>query len=444
MKTPEPGCGRSRPLRRTALSAALAAAAIAGGVHAAEIDYQLELALLHSDNINLSEDNQAKDTILIPRLAFEARQQGTAIALHARGELERRHYFDNTFPDETRTAFAGQLDWALLPERMHLVFEDYLSHEPIDIRDGRYPGNLQRVNVFLAGPSFLARFGERNRLRLDLRASDSHAEVTPGFDGRRYSAVAALQHELTATSRASINVASTRAEFDDPPPVATDYTLQEGFGRYEGSLRGIEYEIDLGHARLNRAAGDDATTTIARATATWQISPRSRLRLRARHQFSDEVQDLVVRMSDPDEPLAADLAGVFSPFVTAGVYRQRSAEIDYRFNGQRLSLRLRPLYRHLRYFDRPQNDRTMRSAYYRIGYRVRPRADVFFEGYTSKHEFLTQPREDMDHVHSLGIDYRMTRHLSWRAEVMRNTRASTQADPRYRENAAQLTIVWMR
>lgn len=444
MKTPEPGSGRGRPLHRTGLSVALAAAAIAGGAHAAEIDYQLELALLHSDNVNLSEDNQARETILMPRLVFEARQQGTAIALHARGELERRHYLDNTFPDETRAAFAGQLDWALLPERMHLVFEDYLSHEPINIRDGRYPGNLQRVNVFLAGPSFLARFGDRTRLRLDLRASDSHAEVTPGFDGRRYSAAAALQHELTATSRASVNFLSTRAEFDDAPPVATDYTLEEGFARYEGSLRNIEYEVDLGRARLDRAAGRNASTTIARATVNWRISPRSRLRLRGRHQYADEVQDLVVRMSDPDEPLAADLAGVFSPFVTAGVYRQRDAEIDYRFNGQRMSLRLRPLYRHLRYFDRPQNDRTMRSVYYRIGYRVRPRADVFFEGYTRKREFTTQPREDMDHVHGLGIDYRMTRHLSWRAEVMRNTRASTQADPRYRENAAQLTVVWER
>lgn len=439
---PSPARARRRPAK---LCVAVLAAAFGGNAYALHINYQIELTALHSDNINLSEDNQANETVLIPGLTFDVREEGASIELQARGHVERRHYSNSEFPDETRSEFAGQLNWSLFPERMNLVLEDYLSEEPINIRDGRYPGNLQRVNVFLGGPSFFARLGDATRLQLDLRGADSYAEVSRGFDSQRYSAAAVLQRDLSSTSKMSLHLAATKVEFDDPDPAfAVDYTRQDGFIRYDGRLRDIEYQLDGGRSRLNRESGADVSTSLARMTVQWQITPESRLRFRARRQFADEVQDLIIRLSDPDEDLVPDLVSAGASLVTGGVYRQRAVELDYRFTGERFGFRVRPIYRRLLYIDRDDQNRTERAVVFQVNYRVRPTINVFLNGAERKREFLSRDETDRDHVYGLGIDYQMTRHWGWRAEVIRNDRSSNLADPRYEENAAQLTVWWKR
>lgn len=447
MRTPErpgrrPAGSRTRP-RRTRLCAAILAVALGGSAHAAKINYQFELEGLHSDNIDLSEDDPISETVFVPRLLFDVREEGASIELQARGQVERRFYAGNEFDDETRSEFAGQLNWSLLPQRLNLVFEDYLSDEPINFRDGRYPGNLQQVNVFLGGPSFYARMGSATRFQLDLRAADTYAEVSPDFNGQRYIAAAALQRDLTATSTGSLNLISTKAEFDEPV-FTSDYTRNDVFGRYEGRLRDIEYELDLGYSRLDRDAGDNPSTTIARAIVQWQISPRSRLRVRARHQFADQVQDMVIRLRDPDESLVPDLVDSSSTLVSAGVYRVRDAEFDYRFRGARFGFRLRPQYRRLLYLDRTDADRTERGVFYEVDYRLRPTMTVTFNGSVRDREFLTRDQDDLDHVYSLGFEHELTRHWGWRGEVLRNERSSNLADPEYKENAVLLTAWWRR
>lgn len=444
MKMPERRTPRARTrARRAPLCMAVLAAVFGGSVPAAPVNYQLELVALRSDNINLSEDNQVAETVFSPRLQFDVKEEGSAIELQARGDLERRHYSSNRFPDETRSQFAGQLNWSLLPERLSFVVEDYLSEQPINIRDGRYPGNLQQVNVFLAGPTFYARLGDATRLRLDLRAADTYAEESPGFDSRRYSVAAALQRELTRTSRASLNITSTKVEFDDPT-TTVDYKRHDGFIRYEGRRRNVDYQLDLGRSRLDRVAAPDASTSIVRATAQWQISSRSRLRFRGRHQFADEVQDLIVRLSDPEESLVPDLAESSSSFVTGGVFRQRALELDYRFTGERFGLRVRPMHRQLRYIDQPDSDRDERGASVQVNYRLQPTVNVFATGSVRDRDFLNRDEEHRDRIYGIGIDRQLNSHWGVRAEALRNHRGSNVPDARYRENTVQLAVWWKR
>jgi len=445
MKTPDPASRASRYRATLApLALALLVALSTGNARAARLDYQLELTGLHSDNLNLSENNQANESVLVPRLRFDLKEEGASVELHARGEIERRHYTGNEFDDETRAEFAGQFNWALFPQRMHLVLEDYLSEEPINFRDGRYPGNLQRVNIFLGGPSFFARLGDTSRLQIDVRGADSQAEVSRGFDSRRYSAAAALQHDINATSNVSLHLAHTRVEFDQPETTIVDYTRQDGYVRYEGRLRDIEYQLDAGRSRLDRENADNESTTLARATVQWQINPQNRLRFRARHQFADEVQDLVVRLSDPDESLVPDLVDSSSSLVTAGVYRQSDVELDYRFTGDRLGFRVRPIYRELRYISRLDADRTENAVIYQASYRLTPLTRIVFDGSYRKRDFRTIDELDRDHVYALGIEQQRTRHWGWRAQVVRNERDSNLPDPVYKENAVLVTLWWKR
>jgi hypothetical protein len=444
MRTFEPRGPRSRNgagLRRAAMRLGLLAAALPCGAQAARIDYQLEMTLLHSDNIDLSEDDEISENVLIPRLVFDVREEGATLELQARGAIERRVYLENRFPDETRGEFAGQLNWALSPERLHFVVEDYLSHESTNIREGRYPGNLQRVNVLLAGPSLYARLGQATGFRLDLRGVESDAEEAADFDARRYSAAVSLRREMSATATGSLNYNWVDVDFDDPASV--DYRRHDGFVRFEGRLRELAYELELGGSRVERtdAAGD--SIALARLLVEWQATPQSRLRFRARQQFGDEVQGIIFRLSDPEEDLVADPVE-FSPVITGGVYRLRHAELDYRFTGERAGLRVRPLYRRFRYLDESAADRDERGVLAQASYRLGRRTDVFVNGSLRRREFLLDGEEQRDHVYGLGFEHRLTRNWGLRGEVFRNDRDSNVADSRYSENGFLLTIWWKR
>jgi hypothetical protein len=425
------------------LCVAVLAAAFGSNAHAAPISYGFELLAIQSDNINLSEDNQAEETVLVPRFLFDVRQEGASVELQARGEIERRYYLNDEFDDETRSYFAGQLNWSLLPQRLNLVFEDYLSEQPIDIRDGRYPGNIQQVNVFLGGPSFFARMGDATRFQLDVRGADSYAEVTDGFDSRRYIAAAILERNLTETSTGSFRLTSTQVDFDEPA-TSDDYKRHDAFIRYEGSLRAIEYLFDLGYSRLNRDVESDLSTSIVRATVQWQINSRNRLRFRGRHQYADEVQDLILRQSDPEESLVPDLVDLSDSLVTGNVYKQRDFELDYRYTGGRTSVRVRPRDRRFLYVDNTDSDRTERSVFVQVDYRLRPLLNVFASGSVRKRDFLNQNQHDTDNVYRIGIDHQLSRHWGWRAEAISNDRDSNIADPFYEENAVWLTAWWQR
>ncbi|GAB3094322.1 hypothetical protein GCM10027159_11120 [Lysobacter terrae] len=432
-----------RLMRPAALAIGLLAALPVQHASAARLNYRVELSALHSDNLNLSEDNQAKESVFYPRLIFDFKEEGSTVEVQARGDMERRHYTGNRYDDETRAAFAGQLNWSIFPQRMNLVAEDYLSDEPINFRDGRYPGNLQRVNVFLVGPSFFARFSDATRLQVDLRGADTYAEVSRGFDSRRYSVAAALEHDLSPTAQVSVHVASTRIDLDDNTETV-DYTRQDGYFRYDGNLRNIEYEIDLGHSRLNRNGADDVTSPLVRATAMWRINQQNRLGLRIRKQFADDVQDLVVRLSDPDETLVPDLVDPSSSRVTAGVYRQRDGEADFRHTGDRFGFRVRPYYRRLRYIEGLLDDRNESGVVSQVSYRLTPLTRVYLNASFRKRDFQNTDREDRDHVYTLGVEQQRTRHWGWSAQIYHNNRDSNQPDPVYQEKAVQVTVWWKR
>ena len=426
--------------RRCTLTLGVLALALTGGADAARLNYQVELTGLYSDNIDLREDDGLSERVLIPRLSFDVKEEGAAVEIQARGAVERRIYTGDEFADENRGEFAGQLNWAVLPQRLHFVVEDYLSLEPIDFRDGGFPGNVQQVNIFLAGPSLFARMGPATRFRLDLRGMETDAEATSGFDARRYSAAASLRREMNPTTAGSVNLVWVDADFDDPASI--DYTRQEGFVRLEGRLRKLQYELDVGGARLDRQDTDDESTALVRLTAEWQPTARSRLRFRGRHQFADEVQGIIVRLSDPDEELIPDLVDA-SQLITSGAYRLRHADLDYRFTGERFGFRARPLYRRFRYIDRVDADRTEKGATVQASYRLTPSTNALLSGTVRNRDFEVGD-DHRDRVYSLGLDHQLNRHWGVRGEVFRNERDSNVATSRYTENGALLTIRWKR
>lgn len=428
-------------LRRGRLFAAILLGTSASA-QAARIDYSLGLSYLDSDNINLSEDNQTSEGVLSPALRFNASEEGARISLQARGDFEFRNYVHGRYPDEWRNAFAGQLNWSLLPGRLNLVVEDYLSNNPITVRDGNYPGNLQQVNVLIGGPTFFAHISDRTRAQFDLRAASANAEITNDFDGKRYSAAGKLLHEVDAHRQAGLNAVHSKVEFDDPT-AGPDYTRNDLFASYRQTLRKGEATLEAGYSRINHSqGGGDRTSPLLRAEVRWE-SGRNQITVRARRQFADAVQDLIIRDLGLDDPVIPDLANS-SVLVHPEVYRQRFLDVDYRYRADRWRLRVRPLYAQYRYLGDNLNDRQDRGVFFGLDYFLRPRLTLSLQGVARNREFTERDRQDQDRVYSLRCNYQLTRHWSWEAALYRNTRTSTLSDPEYKENAARFTITWRR
>lgn len=434
------------PARKTSGRAALCVgvlAALSSTAHAARLDYQLEGELLHSDNITQSETGEIDETVVIPRVRFDLTHEGPDLMVRARGLVEYRNYLDDSFSNEARGNFAGQLNWSLIPDRFALLLEDYLTEEPIDFRDSNNPGNVQQVNVLVAGATLKARLADSTHAQLDLRAADSRAEETDGFDGNRYSAAASVEREFTPNTRASLNLVGTEVDFDEAPNV-TDYTRQDGFVRYHHQLKDINILVDLGRSRIKPDdGGNRSSTTLARTIVSWQAAARSDLRLRSRHEFSDAVQDLIVRHGDLSEALIPELAEP-GLLVSSGIYRQRYYDLQFRHRGDRFTWRVRPSYQRVRYLGDSLGDRNARGATLQVDYRAHPRLTFSAQASGRNREYLLQPREDRDRTYSLGAEYRSSRHLSWRAEAVHAKRDSTALGSSFSENHLRFTVIWTR
>ena len=409
---------------------------------AGRLDYQLEAEALHSDNIARTEFDPRTETALVPRVRFDFTSEGADLTLRARGRAEYWHYLDNSFPDEARGELAAQLSWAVLPGRLAFVLEDYLSEQPVDFRSAEIPGNVQSVNVLVAGATLKGRLAPGTDAQLDLRVADTYAEQTETFDATRYGATLSVKRDLSPTSQGSINVSSTQVDFDQSQP-NIDYSRSDAYLRYEKQISRGSFDLDVGQSWIDPEGARSASTTLLRGAVTWRASARSEFRLRARRQYADAVQDLVLRQSDFEDALIADLADP-RILVTPSAYLQKYADVQYRYRGDRVTFRLRPQYQKNHYLDDPTDDREIHGLSARVDYRSRPRLTLFAQGTKRNQDYLTGMREDRDSTLAVGFEHRLTRHWKWGAQAARSERNSSIPGGSHTENQVRATISWTR
>src|SRR3954452_9568563 len=98
-----------------------------------QINYSLEMALGYSDNINQSEIDPKSETLLIPRINFDASEEGETLRARAVGQVEYRDYLRGVFDNEVRGQLSGVASLIILPRRLSFDFEDYAAVQPVKI-----------------------------------------------------------------------------------------------------------------------------------------------------------------------------------------------------------------------------------------------------------------------------------------------------------------------
>ncbi|QOY61976.1 outer membrane beta-barrel protein [Lysobacter sp. H21R4] len=448
-------CFPSLPLRlpRSVLAGALWLALPASAVPA-ELDYQLGLSLLRSDNIALASFDEKSETVVSPNARFEFQQRGPRVNANARGSVSYLEYLSNTFDNDVRGELVGEMTWNVVPQRVDFVVNDYLNRQPVDVLTSFNPGNEQEVNVFIAGPTFHVRPRAGTRGQLDLRYANSYAEDNKDFNGDHYNAAARLVRDTSATRSVSLNLETTRSEYRDNE---NDYTRSDAYVGYALALASLELTATAGYSQLRLERDGTLGEPMASLGAGWTPTPRSRLAAVARTGFSNAVQDVVNRSTDLSGSILNEMSSN-DVLVGPSAVRQHEAYLAYHFTGERVGFHVQPYYQRSRLATDDAADpadptdpdadllatRTNYGALVSVDYEVSPRSTVTVLLAHDVNRYAALDRKDLGYVAALAFANRMSRHWSWRANLQHRRRNSAVAGASYDENSVVLSIAYLR
>ncbi|MDQ3289168.1 MAG: outer membrane beta-barrel protein [Pseudomonadota bacterium] len=420
---------------------------LSGSAAALDLDYEIGVAARHSDNISLSESDPVSDTMVAPRVFFQASQSGRRVQLSAEGDLQYRHYVSDTFDDELRGSFAGTANWVVLPERLDFVVQDYLSLQPINDQAAFSPANQQQVNIFIAGPTLYARFSPRTRAQIDLRYANAYAEERDDFDSDRFNAAARLVHRLNSNHAVSANFESTDVEFDVMAG-ASDYRRQDGYVNSTIERNHLDLSLDLGYSRIEfddagtTGGNDDESYPLVRARIDWRASPRSVFTTTLNYQLNDATGALITPLEFGEREFS-DFR-VVNGLVEPTPFRERLARVRYTYATERATLRVTPYHRRIRYLQDMADSQDRSGLSVNLDYRVRPRMTLQAFAVMEDREFVDLGRNDDNLLLSVGLANRFTRHWTGRIDVQRRERDSSIAGRNYDENAVMVSFSYQR
>ena len=448
-----PRAPRPDASRRRNCSLAALAFVLPGNALAVQLDYAITPGFMHTDNVNQDEFDPLEENIFSTRIDFSIVENNRHVDLAVRGNAEYLDYLDNVYDDEVRGSLGANFDWSISPDRLVFSIDDTLGYEPIDFRSNNAPDNLQRINVFSAGPTLMGKLGQHTDGQLELRYVNTDAEKTDNFNTDRYSIAGRLIRNFDPTQQGAVNLEALRVDFDRPD-LYSEYRRRDAYYSHDVTLTRTRFRLEAGYSWLD-LEGYSATYDAPRlrATADLQVTPRSSVHVDLAYQFAEAAQDLVRRVSEAGDPL--DPAGPLDPTgevgpvgpsgaITPDVYRERRVQIGYSFVGERLTVDIDPFYSRNHYLNSPLDNRGDRGVSLDIGYRLTPRTDLSVSAWASSRKFDSFPRKDRDLAASIGVSHQLTRHWSGQLQLRHLDRDSNANGGSYVENVAFVSITYRR
>lgn len=459
---------------------ALALAVVAGTASAAQFDYSLFAGINHSDNIDLTQNNTISESVLIPGFNFTYSQLGSTLQTNVAGTLEYYDYLGNGFNNQTFVQLTGKANWTVLPQRLDFAVQDFAGVQPLSTLASDAPNNLQQTNVLALGPILHFRLSNTLRGEAELDYINSYASKTKEFNSSRGQGVLRFLKDLGPTDVLSVNLESQRVNFYDtgsPPPEINgvpdidlttnipNYTRNEVFARYVRTLAHFNLDVSLGWSQIDFSGAPSASTPLARATLSWQPTPRSNLAITASHQYSDAAQDIMMQPGQIIAGAGAQLdnntigtvgltgpQGQTSPggintgdlVIDPEVYLDQSLGADYTFTTDRWTLSAAPLYSRLSYLNDPTFNQTDRGVSAGVSYRVTALVSVSVFGDGERYTYHSLDRRDDTSDYGVSLTDRRTPHWSWQVSLTHRQRDSTASGQSYSENEIYFGVVFKR
>lgn len=275
-------------------------------VSAAEINYNLNTGVAHSDNIHRATENPEDETIVGAGIGFTILEQTRRLELDAFGDLGYFDYLNDTYGSQLLGNAYGSARFGLLPERIVWYVSDSYGQQRIDRTVADTPDNRSSINYFSTGPEFTIPLGRRNQLELLGTYANVNYEGTRP-DENRYGAEAGITRTLSGTSSIGVRANTVETRYDNENTLSNN-RRDEGFLRYEFLNARTRITVDAGYARLRYTqthTTDDSW--LGRFDLSREISSASTVHFGGGRRFSTSADLLAQEQSTQGTDLNAEI-----------------------------------------------------------------------------------------------------------------------------------------
>jgi len=408
-------------------------ALLLGAEARADLTYEVEAGIGHSDNITRVSTNEVDETLAIFGTHVDWTKVTERLDADVYVDLDYVEYLDDTYQGEVVGTADANLIFGIVPERFTWQVQDSFGQAQSDPFSPVTPDNSENVNYFTTGPDLMLNFGTQNAMRLFARYSPTDYEETD-LDGESTSAGLSYIRHLSAASRLSLNATTTDNTFDNPANTG-----------YERRSASVGYDFTGGRTTISTQVGyswmelDDGTKNggeLLELSITREVSSSSSLVLTAGSQFADS--------GDALRGIAAggSSGGPGQVLATADPYVNRDVSLTWNFRRNRTGITFGVSFDENEYEVQTQFDRTRVMYNASFSRQLQPTLSFMLQARYSEDEYDVSARQFEDLQATASLTWEMSRHLGLRLSLEQYQRSSSLADGDYDERRAILSVTY--
>lgn len=429
---------KHRQRRRLAKIAFVAPLAFASSAGAANLAYNLESGIGHSDNIARTPVNEIEEDIASAGLEFSLDHATPRLSADLIGNFAWYDYLDDTYDSELLGNFTGDAAFDIVRERLQWVVADNFGQVLTDPFAPATPDNREYINYFTTGPNVVLGLGSQTRLRIGARYSKTSYEDSP-FDSDSTLGEVALLRMLSSASSLSLNVRAQQIEYDEQA-LNADFDQSEAFLRYEAEGVRTVLSMEAGYTETDQEAADDPESGLLfRLDASRRISASSTVVLGLGHEFSSSGAAFASTQS-----AAGVGVGAVPGRQTVDPFTNEYVTLGWTFQRNRTGFDLFGSWNDQSYEDNPLQDQTLTSLSAGVHRDLSTTMRLALTGRYGEADF-DQPDSNYEEMSAgLTFSWRLSRSLSLQLTYDYYDRTSDIADSEYTENRYWLSLAFGR
>jgi hypothetical protein len=253
------------------------------GANTRNFAYGADVGFGATDNIAELATPKRSEEIAEVGVQFAGLEQSARLQAVVAGDLEHLNFLRGTFSPEILGNFSGLASYAVVPEYLRWTLQDNFGQGMIDPFLSGAPSNRENVNIVSTGPIATFPLGEQTLLTLTGNYARTTYQVSP-LDNNAYSGGISLARLISQGSRVSVNVQSTRYDYQNP--LNPNYDQREAYLRYDVRGARTRLWVDAGYQEV-RGSQVNAKGFLGRFNATRTLAADSFLTLTAGREDSN-------------------------------------------------------------------------------------------------------------------------------------------------------------
>jgi hypothetical protein len=391
-------------------------ALLAAGAARADITYEVEAGVGHSDNITRVADGEVDETLASLGVDLTWTERTRRLQADVLTDVSYVEYLDDTYDGEVVGNADATLVFGIVPETFTWLLQDTFGQVRENPFEPVTPDNRENINYFTTGPTLRLRFGTQTTLQLFGRYSATDYEESP-LDGERTSLGLGLFRDLSAASRIGINAVNDESEFDAPTTPA--YERRSAYLSYDLTAGRTRVSAQLGYSQIEIDGEDGDGGALVNIQVTRDLSASNSIMVSASRQFTDAAEALGA-MSD-----GGGLGGAGGPggggeiTASAAPYESSDYTVSWQFAKRRTTASLGVDFGENEYETQPLLNRKFHAYYGSFSRQLRSTLRLQLDLNFRKEEFASTTFEAEDWDSFLNLDWQMSRRLGLRLSAQR-------------------------